>query len=105
MKTNVLALIAILAGCATAAPPADERPGSREQRLTELRAVVSGVDQPRRLLALESDDGAIAVLPVAEAFRDFEKLRVGDPVVVDATKAGKEALARRIVVRPPHPTN
>jgi hypothetical protein len=87
MKTNVLALIAILAGCATATPPADERPGGREQRLTELRAVVSGVDQQRRLLALESDDGAIAVLPVAEAFRDFEKLRVGDPVLVSYTQS------------------
>ena len=49
--------------------------------------MVTGVDQQRRLLALEGDDGGIAVLPVAEEFRDFDKLRVGDPVVVSYTEA------------------
>ena len=65
----------------------DDKPSGREQRLVEQRALVTGVDQQRRLLALESDDGAIAVLPVAEEFRDFDKLRVGDPVVVSYTEA------------------
>jgi hypothetical protein len=88
----VLASLALLAGCASAGKPAGgkpsgEKPSGREQTLIELRAVVSGVDQQRRLLALQSDDGATAVIPVAEEFRDFEKLRVGDPVVVSYTQA------------------
>ena len=66
---------------------ADEKPSGREQTLVEMRAVVIGVDQKRRLLALESDDGGRTVLPVAEEFRDFERARVGDQVVVSYTTA------------------
>ena len=87
-----LAALAFVAGCAAVADPAvvkpaDDRPSGREQNLIELRAVVTGVDQQRRLLALKGDDGVGTVLPVAEGFRDFEKLRVGDPVVVSYTEA------------------
>ena len=49
--------------------------------------MVTGVDQQRRLVAPEGDDGGIVVLPVAEEFRDFDELRVGDPVVVSYTEA------------------
>ena len=85
MTSRLLALAAIvvlLAGCATASKPAVDKASGREQSLIELRAVVASVDEQRRLLALERDDGAITVLPVAVDFRAFEKLRVGDPVVV-----------------------
>jgi hypothetical protein len=88
--SHLLALaasLALLAGCASGGKPIDDKPSGREQRLVELRALVTGVDQQRRLLSLESDDGGIAVLPVAEEFRDFDKLRVGDPVVVSYTEA------------------
>lgn len=83
----VAASLALLAGCASGGKPADDRPSGREQRLVEQRALVTGVDQQRRLLALEGDDGGTAVLPVAEEFRDFDKLRVGDRVVVSFTEA------------------
>lgn len=83
----LLATLAFVAGCAAVADPAVDRPSGREQKLIELRAVVAGVDQQRRLLALKGDDGEGTVLPVAEEFRDFEKLRVGDPVVVSYTEA------------------
>ncbi len=78
----LVASLTLLAGCASAVKPADEKPGGREQTLVEMRAVVIGVDQKRRLLALEGDDGGRTVLPVAEEFRDFERARVGDQVVV-----------------------
>ena len=90
MKTYLLALLAtaaLVAGCASGPKTTDDQPAGREQRLVEARAVVTGVDQRRRLLALESDEGGVAVLPVAEEFRDFEKLRVGDPVVVSYTES------------------
>lgn len=90
MKLHLCALLAglaLLAGCATGPKPADDKPSGQEQRLTEKRAVVAGVDQQRRLLALATDGGGTAVLPVAEEFRDFEKLRVGDAVVVSLTEA------------------
>jgi hypothetical protein len=90
MRSRLLALaatLALLAGCAVSSRQGDERPSGREQRLIELSAEVSAVDQQRRLLALQSDDGAVTVLPVAEEFRDFEKLRVGDPVVLSYTEA------------------
>ena len=83
----VAASLALLAGCASGGKPTDDKPSGREQRLVEQRALITGVDQQRRLLALEGDDGGIAVLPVAEEFRDFDKLRVGDPVVVSYTEA------------------
>ena len=83
----LVASLALLAGCASGGKPADEKPGGREQALVEVRAVVIGVDQKRRLLALESDDGGRMVLPVAEEFRDFEHARVGDQVVVSYTQA------------------
>jgi hypothetical protein len=87
----LFASIALLAGCATGPMATDtrlgERPSGREQSLVELRALVIGVDHERRLLALESDGGEHAVVPVAEEFRDFEKLRVGDAVVVSRTEA------------------
>jgi hypothetical protein len=83
----LVASLALLAGCASSGKPADEKPSGREQRLVELRAVVIGVDQKHRLLALESDDGGRMVLPVAEEFRDFERARVGDQVVVSYTEA------------------
>ncbi|HET9652947.1 MAG TPA: hypothetical protein VFP36_12180 [Usitatibacter sp.] len=88
----VVASLALAAGCASIDPPAidkhaDDKPGGHEQTLVELRAVVSGVDQKRRLLALKGDDGATTVLPVAAEFRDFDKLRAGDPVVVSYTEA------------------
>jgi len=81
------ATLAFAAACASGGKPADEKPGGREQTLVEMRAVVIGVDQKRRLLALEGDDGGLMVLPVAEEFRDFERARVGDQVVVSYTKA------------------
>jgi hypothetical protein len=90
MKLQLLALaasLALLAGCATGEKQADEKPGGREQTLVEMRAVVIGVDQKHRLLALEGDDGGRMVLPVAEEFRDFERARVGDQVVVSYTEA------------------
>jgi len=83
----LVASLAMLAGCASGGKPADETPGGREQTLLEMRAVVIGVDQKHRLLALESDDGGRMVLPVAEEFRDFERARVGDQVVVSYTEA------------------
>lgn len=85
--TALLASLSILAGCATGAQPTDDGPTGHEQTLTELHAVVTGVDQPHRLLALRTDDGSTAVIPIAEEFRDFEKLRVGDPVVISRTEA------------------
>ena len=81
------ATFALLAACASGPNPADDKPGGREQTLVEIRAVVIGVDQQRRLIALESDDGERMVLPVAEQFRDFEHARVGDQVVISNTKA------------------
>ena len=90
MTPKVLALLASLvlfAGCASSGNPGAGKPSGREQTLIEQRALVTGVDQQRRILALESDDGRIALLPVAEAFTDFDKLRVGDPVVVSYTEA------------------
>ena len=83
----LLAIATVLAGCASPGKPADEKPGGREQTLVEMRAVVIGVDQKHRLLALESDDGGRMVLPVAEEFRDFERARVGDQVVVSYMQA------------------
>ena len=79
--------LALLAACATTGQPADVRPTGHEQTLVELRAVVTGVDQQRRLLALRSDDGSSTVIPVPGEFRDFEKLRVDDAVVVSYTQA------------------
>jgi hypothetical protein len=83
------AALALLAACATTTPlqSSDEKPSGREQQVVEMRAVVTGVDQPHRLLALQSDDGGKTVLPIAAEFRDFDKLRVGDPVVVSYTEA------------------
>jgi hypothetical protein len=81
------ATVALVAACATGDKPADEKPSGREQRLVEARAMVIGVDQKHRLLALEADDGGRMVLPVAEEFRDFERARVGDQVVVTYTEA------------------
>jgi len=82
-----IASLAVLAGCASSGKPTDDKPSGREERLIELHALVAGVDQSRRLLALESDFGQIAVLPVAEEFADFGKLRAGDPVVVSYAEA------------------
>lgn len=82
-----LAILALLAGCATSAHPIDDKPTGHEQTLVELRAMVIGVDQMRRLLTLQTADGSSAVIPVAEGFRDFERLHVGDAVVVSQTQA------------------
>ena len=90
MTTRLLTLAAtlpFLAACAGFGKVAEDKPSGREQMLVEMRAVVIGVDQQRRLLALEGDDGGRLVLPVAEEFRDFERARVGDQVVVSHTKA------------------
>lgn len=90
MTSRLLSLattLALLGGCATSGTSADDKPSGREQTLIETRAVVTAVDQEHRLLAIESDDGASAVLPVAEPFRDFDKLRVGGQVVVSYTRA------------------
>jgi hypothetical protein len=83
----VAAALALLAGCSTGGKPADEKPSGREQMVLEVRAVVVGVSQKRRLLALQTDDGGRMVLPVAEEFRDFQHARVGDQVVVSYTEA------------------
>jgi len=80
------ATLALLAGCSSGAKPSENRSGG-EQTLVELRAVVVGVDQQRRLVTLESDDGGILVLPVAEEFPDFDRLRLGDPIIVSYTEA------------------
>ena len=89
-RAQIIALaasLALLAGCASGGKPADEKPSGREQTLVEMRAVVIGVDQVNRLLALEAADGGRLVLPVAEEFRDFDRARVGDQVVVSHTQA------------------
>ena len=80
-------LAGFLAGCATDQSRVEQTPSGREQSLVEMRAIVTGVDQPRRLLAIQEDGGGKAVLPIAEEFRDFDKLRVGDAVVVSLTEA------------------
>jgi len=72
---------------ASGGKPAAEKPSGREQALVEMRAVVIGVDQVNRLLALEAAAGGRLVLPVAEEFRDFDRARVGDQVVVSHTQA------------------
>lgn len=82
-----LASLAVLNGCASNGAPIEDKPSGHEQQLVELRAVVDGVDQQRRLLVLKGDDGQATVLPVALEFRDFDKLRVDDPVVVSYTQA------------------
>ncbi len=91
MRLHVGALaitLALLAGCATTVEQVAERPSGREQTtLIERRAVVAALDQDRRLVALKSDDGTITVIPVAEEFRDFEKLHVGDVVMVSYSEA------------------
>jgi len=90
MTSRLLPLVAslvLLAGCASGGKPTDDKPSGREQSLIEVRALVTGVDQQRRLLTLKGDDGGVVVLPVAEEFRDFDKLRVNDPVVVSYTEA------------------
>jgi hypothetical protein len=90
MTSRLLPLVAslvLLAGCASGGKPTDDKPSGREQSLIEVRALVTGVDQQRRLLTLKGDDGDVVVLPVAEEFRDFDKLRVNDPVVVSYTEA------------------
>ena len=83
----MIASLALLAACAGGGKPAGEKPSGHEQRLVEMRAEVIGVDQKHRLLALESDDGGRVVLPVAEEFRDFSRVRVGDKVVVSYIEA------------------
>ena len=83
----LVATLALAAGCATGQKPPDDKPSGREQTVIEVRAVVIGVDQKHRLLALEGDNGGRTVLPVAEEFRDFERARVGDQVVVSYTEA------------------
>jgi hypothetical protein len=80
MTSHLLALaasLALLAGCTSGGKP-DDRP---------RRAVVTGVDQERRLVTLKGDDGRIVVLPIGEESRDFDKLRVGDSVIVSYTEA------------------
>lgn len=90
--TTLFATIGLLAGCALVGTQgdharADAKPSGQEQMLVELRAMVAGVDQKRRLLALKGDDGTTTVMAVAEGFRDFDKLRAGDPVVVSYREA------------------
>lgn len=81
------AIIAALGGCATM-KDADEKPSGRERMtLIEMRAVVVGVDHDRRLVGLKTSDGAATVIPVAQEFRDFEKLHAGDEVMVSYTEA------------------
>ena len=84
---SLAVILGFIAACASTGKPANEKPSGREQTLLEARAVVIGVDQSRRLLALEGDSGERIVLPVAEDFRDFERARVGDHVVVSFTEA------------------
>ena len=89
MTIRLLALaatLAFVAACATGSKPPEEKPSGGEQTLVELRAVVIGIDQKHRLLALEAADGGRTVLPVAEEFRDFENARVGDQVGVSYTQ-------------------
>jgi hypothetical protein len=49
---------------------------------------------------LASDDGARAVLPVAEEFRDFERFHVGDQVVVSYTGNCTYSEALALAIRP-----
>jgi hypothetical protein len=95
MTSRLLALaatLALLASCASGGKPSD-KPSGGEQTLIELRAVVAGVDQQRRRVTLKSDDGGILVLPVAEEFSDFDKLRLGEAVIISYT----EKISREVV--------
>lgn len=88
MRTLTLAAtLSLLAACAGSPRLGEDLPHGHEQTLVATRAVVIGIDQQRRFIALEGDDGGRMVLPVAEEFRDFEHARVGDQVVVTHTKA------------------
>lgn len=81
--------IAVIAACAAllAACASTEKPSGRDLRVIERPAVVIGVDLSRRLIALQTEDGARAVLPVAEEFHELDDVRVGDRVVVSYTEA------------------
>ena len=91
MRRHLIAIAtaaALLGGCATALKQAEEKPSGREQTaLVEMRAVVAALDPERRLVALKRDDGVVAVIPVAQEFRDFDKLHLGDVVMVSYSEA------------------
>lgn len=71
---SMAASLAFPAGCAAVTPPAEEKPGGREQRLTELRTVK------------------------AQHPADLDRVRVGD--LVDITFSEVRALSVR--KRPDH---
>lgn len=78
---SMLAVIALVAGCAT------HKPSGRVEDVVQSRATVTAIDPQSRLVTLRDKDGAELVIQVPEAVRNFDQIKVGDEVVASYTEA------------------
>ena len=81
VSAAVLALT-LFAGCKSEEPVSGKLEDS-----VELRALVTAIDLPQRLLTLKGDDGVEVVVEASEAVRNLAQIEVGDQVVVSYTAA------------------
>jgi hypothetical protein len=79
------AMIAVSAGAIgaeTAAKPAASPPSMQREKLEEVSATVTSVDQATRMVGLKAADGSTSAFEVGPEVKNLAQVHVGDKVVV-----------------------
>ena len=78
------ALIAVSAGAfgADSAKPAAPPPSMQREKLEEVSATVTSVDQATRMVGLKAADGSTSAFEVGPEVKNLAQVHVGDKVVV-----------------------
>lgn len=83
-----LLILAAVEGCSTTPQP------WYRQQLQEVTATVTAIDPEHRLLSLQGASGEAATLYVGQEVRNYERIKVGDQVVVTYQEALAAAVTR-----------
>jgi len=66
-----------------ASPPAGTTlPSMQREKLDEVSATVTGIDAATRIISLKADDGTTGAYEAGPEVKNFDKIHVGDQVVV-----------------------
>ena len=67
---------------APAAPAASTLPSMQREKLSEVSATVTAIDAATRMISLKADDGSTGAYEAGPEVKNFDKIHVGDKVVV-----------------------
>jgi Cu/Ag efflux protein CusF len=82
MGALLVANVTALAGSDPGAKPAAPLPSMQREKLDEVSATVTSIDQATRMVGLKAEDGSTSAFEVGPEVKNLPQVHVGDRVVV-----------------------